>query len=189
MARLTTTMAAAALLAMAAPGMAATGLDCVESGHDPEAAAVIEAFVDGVDFRTLGSPPPEFEAALATRAQACAATHGWSPEAVELALRYQRARHLDIGLRRNAPIGPEAQVRLDAAIDAADENQLLRTMTLMVANRNSGQVNFGTADLAVMLPIIRASGLPMNRETGRFIGSWLMLRFTLRNLPNDFAAL
>lgn len=182
--------AALLCLAAGAPARAAEHLDCMAAGYSEAESATIEAFMAGFDFREPNAPAPAYQSVLTLRADACAAEHGWSPEAKAVALRHRRASFLRTALRRNAPVAPDDVDRMDAAIAAADQAQLWQTIARWLEQTGRGeQRSFGTLDLRTLLPIFEAAGLEPGYDGGRFLGSWLIASRLERDLSAQFATL
>jgi hypothetical protein len=183
---LTPALAVAALFAT--PVSAAENLSCMAEGYTAEQNAAFASYLSAESNRVVIPTPPEVEAALGARVAACAATHSWSAAAQQSAVRYRRAALLQARLRRNSPASEQSLAAMDRAIDASDQASLRRTMERL-RNYAAGQGPGPDGnDIAVIMPIYQASGLPMNGNAGEFIGAWLATRIAESDLRAEFAS-
>jgi hypothetical protein len=179
----TTILMASGLLALAAPAQAADNLECMMRDYSAADQQLLDAFLANFDYRGDLSELDVIEPVIAKRMTDCAAQHGWSLPARAAAVEYRRATLIREGLRRQSPATPGGLAAMDTAIAAIEPEILGNTIEAIAAG--GGAMN--TRSLSVWLPIFRASGLPMTRESGEFVGSWIASTFAMQDRRTLFA--
>ena len=180
---LITGLLAAASLACANPAQAADNLDCMTSGCSAADQGLLDAFLADFDYRGDLAELEVIEPVIAKRMTDCAAQHGWSLAARTAAVEYRRAALIREGLRLQSPATPAGLAAMDAAIAATEPEILGNSIEAMAAGGSA----MNTRSLSVWLPIFRASGLPMTRESGEFVGSWIASTFAMQDRRTLFA--
>lgn len=179
-------------LAAAIPAVAASGLDCVDSGYSAKDSAAIETFLANFsmsDFQGQ-SGIEKLVPVLAARAGECAGEHGWSVEAISDSVYYSTATVLSRALARHSPFTPEQVQRLDAALERADKARLRKIFGPMVEAQAGDKpaADPDGQDSIYLGMMLMSSGVPLDEKGGEYAGAVIATRMMREIYAEKFAA-
>ncbi|MDR0780191.1 MAG: hypothetical protein LBF16_05790 [Pseudomonadales bacterium] len=183
--RFGTLMRAVVLIGVCAakPAAAAMNIDCISSGYSAEQQATITAQVSVFTMADMGDHM--FSALLPMihdRAEACAQQYGWSPDAMEQAIRYLLATFMQGGLEHSQVMSEDEVRNFKAVIVWADQERLLSTMA-PILNGSSGSDD----DEAYLQSLVTAAGLPLEGTLLEFAGALLASMVVQKIAVDNFA--
>lgn len=193
-----TCLAAVAVMAAAfsAPALAATGLDCLDTGYTTEEQATFAGFEAGFSFVAFQNEEQSekmlepLNPALGRRAEVCMAQHGWSEKAMEQALFHKISGLLLAAIDRNTVLTPQLHGKLRAFAANGDQARLRRVFAPMVNRANAAQADpdQAKADAEYFVGQLITDGFnPDDTTSLEYVGAWFGAKYGAELAAEQFA--
>ncbi|EIZ79979.1 hypothetical protein WSK_1345 [Novosphingobium sp. Rr 2-17] len=185
-------MALAVACALPASAMAATNIECIDSGYSAKDTATLGKYFANFRYETFDNGAMEkLVPIFAARAGECASEYGWSVDAISDAVFYRTSELLGQALTQRPPYKPEDMKKLETALARADPARMRKIFGPIVQAQieNSKASEMSGTDETYLGMLLMSSGLPMEgKHVAEFAGALIGARIMKQIYAEKFAA-